>query len=309
MHWHATSFLGVARRALVAAGLVAALGVGPAAAQSQSPGPPTAPDRIDLTNLSTKQVGPDGPDATMRFDATLKYQLQSAESGTITLFLFENDENNSSQKSSQAIPVNKGEATIDATIDYTPHSDVRTLTMVAGLFQGDSRLLTWVSTNPIPLAPWPGRADFEKAMSERLANDFGAAEQDLTSAINASPDTGNYYYWRGDTRVRMQHYDEAIADFSKSIQLLPKDRASKVGRGVAELWKGDPSLAIADLSAAIDASEKPDTITAWAHRARGVAEASLNQPSDAIADYQAYLTLEPNASDRGQVEGWINDLS
>jgi tetratricopeptide (TPR) repeat protein len=288
--------------------VVGALRAAPAAAQTSTA--PLAPDAIDLTNLSTKQVGPDGPNATMRFDATLKYELKSAETGSISLFLFENDDESSFEKrSEEAIPVKLGTGTIEATIDYTPHDGVRTLSLVAGLFHDQQHLLTWVSTTPIPLAPWPGRADFEKAMSERLNNDLAAAEQDLTAAIAAAPDTGNYYYWRGDTRVRLQRFDDAIADFSKSIELLPNDRASRVGRGVAELWSGDPNSAITDLSWAIDKSDKPDTITAWAHRARGVAEASLNQPPEAIADYQAYLALEPNATDRSQVEGWINDLS
>jgi tetratricopeptide (TPR) repeat protein len=294
-------------RALAASAAAVLLGVAPVMAQSSAVS--TGPDEIDLVSLSANQVGPAGSNATMRFQANLKYRLQSVQNGFILLFLFENNAESSTEQSSDGIPVQAGGGQLNATIDYTPHDGVRTLTLVAGLFRGQQKLLTWVSTNPIPMAPWPGRADFEKAMSERLDNNFAAAEQDLSAAIRLAPETGNYYYWRGDTRIRLQEYDAAIADFSKSIELLPKDRASRVGRGVAELWSGDPTSAIGDLSNAIDASTTPDRITAWAHRARGVAEASLNQPDKAIADYQAYLALDPNATDRAQVEGWISDLS
>src|SRR5438270_12353352 len=98
------------------------------------------------------------------------------------------------------------------------------------------------------MAPWPGRVSFEKAIAARLDNDFTSAEQDLSQAIEAAPDTGNYYYWRGDTRVRLNEYDDAVADFNRSIELMPQDRASRVGRGVAELWLGNAQSAIGDLS-------------------------------------------------------------
>jgi tetratricopeptide (TPR) repeat protein len=300
-------FLAQVARVLVATGAAVLLAAAPAAAQSK---PVSAgPDEIDLFNLATTQVGPDGPNASMRFTAQLRYRLQSVQSGFVLLFLFENNADSSTEQSSDGIPVKQGAGQINATIDYTPHAGVRTLTLVAGLFRGQQKLLTYVSTNPISLSPWPGRADFERAMSERLDNNLTAAEQDLSAAIQVAPETGNYYYWRGDTRVRMQRYEDAITDFNRSLELLPKDRASRVGRGVAELWTGDANAAIGDLSTAIDTSTTPDRITAWAHRARGVAEASLNQPSQAIADYQAYLAILPEASDRSQVEGWIADLS
>jgi tetratricopeptide (TPR) repeat protein len=159
------------------------------------------------------------------------------------------------------------------------------------------------------MAPWPGRVAFEKAMAARLDNDLTTADSELSQAIEAAPNTGNYYYWRGDTRVRLDEYDAAVADFSRSIELMPQDRASRVGRGVAELWQGNAQTALDDLSFVINANAPPDRVTAWAHRARGLAFASLGQGSSAVADYQAYLDLSPAATDRDQIEGWIQALS
>src|SRR5207244_7335201 len=130
--------------------------------------------------------------------------------------------------------------------------------------------------------------------------DYSGANAYLSVAIQASPDTGNYYYWRGDTRIYLNQYDAAIEDFTRSITLMPEDRASRVGRGIALLWKGDPHAAVAALTAAIDQSASSDRVTAFAHRARGTAYALLSQAGSAISDYQAYLALLPNAPDRPQ---------
>jgi regulator of sirC expression with transglutaminase-like and TPR domain len=179
------------------------------------------------------------------------------------------------------------------------------LTLVAGLFQSEQKLLTWVSTNPIDMAPWPGRLAFEKAMAARLDNDFVTADQQLTLAIREAPGTGIYYYWRADTRVRLNNFEDALVDFNRSIEFMPLDRPSRVGRGIARLWLGQPQPAIDDFSFVIDSAAPPDTVTAWAHRARGLAHAVLGDGRDAVADYVAYLQLVPDAADRAKVQDWI----
>jgi tetratricopeptide (TPR) repeat protein len=225
------------------------------------------------------------------------------------LFLFENNANDSSQQSSESIMVERGTGQLVLNIDYALRPDVRTLTLVSGLFRGEQKLLSWVSTNPIDMRPWPGRVAFEKAMAARLDDDFTTADDDLTQAIQDAPTTGNYYYWRGDTRIRLNRFSDAVVDFNRSIDLMPEDRPSRVGRGIANLWLGRASAAIDDLSFAISTAQAPDRSSAWAYRARGLAHASLGEPDDAVADYKAYLALSPNASDRNQVEGWIAELS
>jgi hypothetical protein len=292
---------------LIAVGMLVLATATPAAAQSQ-PGPP-AIDGIELVGLTTRQPSPDSPPEQVTFEATVNYRLQSAQTGFVLLFLFENSSEESTQQSTNGIPVKQGSGKMVLSIDHTLKPDVKTLTLVAGLFKGDQKLVAWVSTNPIDMGPWPGRVAFEKAMAARLNNDLPNAEQFLSTAIEESPDTGNYYYWRADTRVRMEQFDAAVVDFSRSIELMPQDRASRVGRGVSRLWLGQARGALEDLSVAIDANAKPDRITAWGYRARGLAHAALGEFPAAVADYQAYLELSPTATDRSQVEGWIKDIS
>jgi TolA-binding protein len=294
--------------------LLVALGVSPAAAQSQTPTPATqsqsstAADGIDLVGLTTRQPSPDSGVDHVEFQATVNYHLQSVPNGFVLLFLFENSSANSTQDTSNSIPIQRGTGQLVLNIPYTLKSDVKTLTLVAGLFKGDQHLLAWVSTNPIDMGPWPGRVYFEKAMAARLDSDFATADQDLSQAIEQAPDTGNFYYWRGDTRVRLQDYSDALTDFDKSIQLMPQDRPSRVGRGIARLWLGDATGAIDDLNFVIDGGSA-DRVAAWALRARGLAYANLGEPENAVADYTRYLQILPDASDRDQVQGWIAQLS
>jgi tetratricopeptide (TPR) repeat protein len=291
--------------ALLLSSLVLATGALPAAAQSR----PAAVDRMDLVALNTRQPSPDAPPNQVEFQATVDYRLQSQDTGTVLLFLFENNANDSTQESSQGIQVERGSGQLILNIGYVLRPDVRTLTLVAGLFKAEKKLLAWVSTNPIDMGPWPGRVAFEKAMAARLDSDFATADSELTQAIADSPDTGNYYYWRGDTRIRMNDYADAIVDFDRSIDLMPRDRPSWIGRGIAHLWLGQAQEAADDLSIAIDRSATPDRVTAWAYRARGLAQAALGSSTAAVADYKAYLELTPDAPDRAQIEGWITELT
>jgi tetratricopeptide (TPR) repeat protein len=285
---------------------MASVAARPALAQSQ----PTAPtDRIDLVGLTTRQPQADSPVNQVEFQATVNYSLQSVPNASVLLFLFENSANDSTQDTSNAIPVQRGNGQLVMNIPYTLRSDVKTLTLVAGMFKGDQKLIAWVSTNPIDMGPWPGRVYFEKAMAARLNDDFAAADQDLTEAIQEAPTTGNFYYWRGDTRVRLNDYANALTDFDQAIQLMPSDRPSRVGRGIARLWLGDATGAIDDLTFAIDNAQPADRVSAWAFRARGLAEANLGQSQNAISDYTQYLALSPDANDRDQVQGWIAQLS
>jgi tetratricopeptide (TPR) repeat protein len=294
-------------RVLVALAFVLAASATPAAAQSQPAAP--AIDKIDLVGLTTRQPAPDSPPNQVQFQATVNYRLQSVDSAFVLLFLFENSAANSNQDTSHGITIQRGTGQLVLNIDYAVRPDLQNLTLVAGMFRTEQKLLAWVSTNPIDMAPWPGRVFFEKAMAARLDSDFSLADQELTQAIQESPQTGNYYYWRGDTRIRLEDYANAVTDFDRSIELMPQDRPSRVGRGIAHLWLGDAPAAIDDLSFVIDDAQNRDRVTAWALRARGLAYARLGQSAHAVSDYQAYLDLSPDASDRAQVQAWISELS
>jgi tetratricopeptide (TPR) repeat protein len=270
--------------------------------------PPRRVDRLQLVKLTMDALGPPHPPGAASFQVVVNYQLQTAQSGFLLLFLFEDDSRNSTQDSAQGHRVAAGTGRVTMDGIYQPGSGARTLTVLVGLFKDDETLLAWTSTNPVSLDPLPGRTAFAHAMAARLAGDHAQAVKYLTAAIQLAPQAGNYYYWRAASQIRLGQYDGAILDYTRALELMPQDRASRVGRGVALLWKEAWEPAIADLTRVIEESATPDQPAAWASRARGIAYAALNQPAQAIADYESYLSLAPQAPDRAEVEGWIAEL-
>jgi tetratricopeptide (TPR) repeat protein len=254
-------------------------------------------------------AGPDAPDGSVRFEATVDYQIQTAPQGFLLWFFFEDDSDDATRNSKEGFVVPGGNSQVNLSSVYTPRGKPENLTVLIGLFRPDESLAAWSATTPLSMAPLPGRAAFATAMASRLAGDYSKAVESLSTAINQSPENGTYYYWRGDAQVRLRRFDAAIADYNKALELQPGDRASQLGRGVALLWKEQWQPAISDLSDTIQSAQSPDLLSAWALRARGVARAASGQGAAAVADYRGYLQLVPNASDRKEVESWIADLN
>lgn len=297
----------VARLLLAAAVALALIGGGPFGSVSLAQSAPA--DRLKLLRLSTGPPGPSAPPGAVHFQAQLDYELATVPRAFLLLFIFEDAAEASTQDTSGALWVPPGTGQVDLQIDYLPRGDVEQITLLAALFREDESMLVWVGTTPISLRPWPARSEFEAAMAARLAGDLEEAVRRLDRAVELSPETGQYYYWRADTLARLKRHSAAIDDFGRALQFLPADRASLTGRGVSWLWMKEWQSAVADLSQVIEQQSEPDRWLAWAHRARGIAYAGLGQSALAIADYQAYLQLAPDAPDRPEVEQWIQALT
>lgn len=268
-----------------------------------------SPDRLQVLRLSAVAEGANSPSGSMRFKVQVNYTLRSSPYGYVGLFLFEDNAEKSSDTATQTLAIGSGTGRANLEITYKPSSEVKVLTLIVGLFDQRQQMLGWVSTNPMQLADWAGRVQFEEAMAARLAGKMEKAIEHLTLAIQASPDTGNLYYWRADIHNRIDQYDEAIEDYTKALELMPQHRASLLGRGIARIWNEQWDLAIQDLSAVLDAdAPQDDAIAASAHRARGVLNAVKGHSMEAIADYEAYLSIMPDAQDRADVEKWIEQL-
>ena len=297
----------VGRLVLATAAAVALAGAGLLSLVGQAQSAPV--DRLELVHLGTGAPGPDAPPGAVHFQAQLNYELATVPRAFLLLFIFEDAAQASTQDTSGAlwVPPGSGQVTLD--IDYVPRGEVEAITLLAALFREDESMLTWVGTTPISLRPWPARSEFEAAMAARLAGDLEEVVRRLDRAIELSPETGQFYYWRADTLARLNHHRVAIEDFTRALEYLPADRASLTGRGVSWLWLNEWQAAIADLSQVIDQQAEPDRWLAWSHRARGIAYAGLGQSALAIGDYQAYLRLAPDAPDRAQVERWIEALT
>jgi tetratricopeptide (TPR) repeat protein len=266
-------------------------------------------DKLQITRLVADAAGPDAPEGSLRFEATVDYQLQTVQQGFLLWLFFEDGSSDSTGNSEEGFVVPGGGSTVNLSKVYTPKGKPENVIVLIGLFRPDKTLAAWSETTPLSMAPLPGRAAFAAAMAARISGDFAKATESLSTAISQAPENGTYYYWRADSQVRLGRYDPAIADYNKALELQPGDRASQLGRGVALLWKEQWQPAISDLSDTIQSAQAPDLLSAWALRARGVARAASGQATGAIADYRGYLQLIPNASDRKEVESWIAELA
>ncbi len=274
-----------------------------AASEAELPG-----DQLRLGRIAVGRPSPTSAPGTVRFETDVDYRLVTVQSGLLVMFVFEENSTRSSQQNSGAIPIVAGSGRVGLEIEYLPGPDIKMLTLFIGLFDEQQRLLSWLSTNPITVADWAGRYEFEESIVARLEGNHEAAIDRLSRAIKLSPDTGNLYYWRADARVHLRDYDEAIKDYTTALELLPHHRASRLGRGVAWLWKEEWQVAHDDLTATLEMSSDEDMVAAWAHRARGIARIGLGETADAVADYETYLSLAPDDPGRVEVEELLADL-
>jgi tetratricopeptide (TPR) repeat protein len=95
---------------------------------------------------------------------------------------------------------------------------------------------------------------------------------------------------RGIEKGKEGDLDGAIADFTRAIEVNPKDDAPYYNRAQAKWLKKDPAGAIADYTRAIDLGSTNPA----AYNNRGNARAENNDRDGAIADYTHAIELKPD---------------
>ena len=88
-------------------------------------------------------------------------------------------------------------------------------------------------------------------------------------------------------------------------QSRPRKTAADAGRAAAEAAKGDQALRSSNAAAAqaaFEAALKLDPLLPSAHRGLGMVYALQGKDAEARSEYQKYLQLDPNATDKDQIE-------
>ena len=119
---------------------------------------------------------------------------------------------------------------------------------------------------------------------------FMEAIANYTKSIEIDPADRAAYNNRGRAFEQLKRYDEAYADFTKVIELDPTDRNGYHNRGVIYFKKNQYRKAIEDYTKAIELD--PNFKEAYAHRAN--AYQLLGQRNLATADRQKAQELEQN---------------
>jgi len=132
---------------------------------------------------------------------------------------------------------------------------------------------------------------------------------DYTRAIELKPDMASPYTSRGTVFAEAGQLQQAIADSTRAIELQPDLATAYNNRGMAYQQVGQTAQAIADYTRAIEL--QPDMAGAYANR--GLACLQAGQVQQAIADTTQAIALEPDLagaySDRGlayQQAGQLN---
>jgi tetratricopeptide (TPR) repeat protein len=155
----------------------------------------------------------------------------------------------------------------------------------------------------------PNSADalFERGVTYIEKHNYAAACDDLSRSIQLRPGFALTYYERGLAIWRQgdqSRFDEAIADFSTVIRLIPSDFVAWRSRAMLWFAKRDYRKAIDDFNEAIRL--QPDDVTA--HNNRGFAYESVGEYSQAIADFNLAIRLQPQSAPAyaGRGLAWVN---
>jgi tetratricopeptide (TPR) repeat protein len=139
-------------------------------------------------------------------------------------------------------------------------------------------------------------SDVIRKANELLENgNYKEAEQLLTQAIKSAASNHELYHLRAKARWEQQNYNGpsgALADFSKAIELNPKNPILYLERGIANYDLNDPTNAIRDFNNAILHNEK--LAKAW--YMRGLAKLDANN-KEGCADLKRSIELGIDVSE------------
>lgn len=142
---------------------------------------------------------------------------------------------------------------------------------------------------------WAGGMDDANAGLAALnGGNYDEAIRLYTKAIASGELSQDYlsiaYINRGRSWYFKKDFDKAIADFTKAIEIDPKDADAYYARGLVRHIKGDYDKAIADYTKVIEINPK----RAKAYKARGFCWEAKGQYDKAKADYAKAKEIDPS---------------
>ena len=122
-----------------------------------------------------------------------------------------------------------------------------------------------------------------------MIRDLEGAKNDLTTALEYNKDEFRIYDVRGMVNLELKEYEEAIEDFTNSLNLL-QSSISYYYRGLAYYELKDFDNAIKDFTKSIELD--PDDLKVYQNR--GDAYCNLGNYDEAIKDFAVVSELEKN---------------
>jgi Flp pilus assembly protein TadD len=130
----------------------------------------------------------------------------------------------------------------------------------------------------------------ERGKKELERKRYAAAVRLFSTAIRRDPASAEAYKLRGTAQDRLGVPEKAVHDFTKYIELKPRDPAGYIGRADTRNFNSEHAAALEDYNMA--AKLAPSSPTPYL--GRGLAYVGLQKYDEAIKEYQWALKLDPN---------------
>ena len=134
------------------------------------------------------------------------------------------------------------------------------------------------------------KVSMERGKSELERRRYADAVRWFSNAIRRDPAHAEAYKLRGTAQEKLGLPQKAVHDFTKYIELKPRDPAGYIGRADARNFNQEHAAALEDYNFAVKLS--PSSVAAYI--GRGLAYVGLQRYGDAIKEYQWALKLDPN---------------
>jgi lipoprotein NlpI len=150
-------------------------------------------------------------------------------------------------------------------------------------------LLVLFSLLSLPAAGQTAGQFFDRAFERQKRWDLDGAIADYTRSIALDPRNAQAFNNRGEAKRQKGDLDGAIADYTLAIAIDPRHASASYNRGIARKRKGDLEGAIADYTQAIAINPK----FAQAYNNRGFAKKQQGDLEGAIGDYTLAIAIDP----------------
>ena len=190
------------------------------------------------------------------------------------------------------------ERSLLAEIHRDPHSPkaARLLQFLGGVYFLDhdawQAAIAWNKAKTI--APLPPTLDFSLAMAYIRMGHPDWARRQIQALAGKNGKDALYPYWLGRLDYDADHYDDAMLQFQRAIQLAPDMAQAYNNLGLCYYRQRLNHLAIVNYQKAIDLNLKSGHPDAWPYLNLAVTERSLNQRSKAEAHLLEAIRLDPN---------------
>jgi tetratricopeptide (TPR) repeat protein len=129
------------------------------------------------------------------------------------------------------------------------------------------------------------------------------AISNYTKALEINPRDAEAYYNRGIAYDNKGQYDQAISDYTKALEINPRDAEAYYNRGIVYNRKSQYDEAISDFSKAL----KIDPRHAGAYYNRGIAYNKKVQYDQAVSDFNKALEINPRFAEAYRSRGSTYD--